>query len=71
MDTRPKDGQPTDERGAVYASKEKPRRIRYPRLRFFAEARKRDDRDAEAHRGEALTPHSAEKIGAAAGVVHE
>jgi len=43
----------------------------YPRQRFFVEARKRDDGDATVHRQGALTTHSAEKIGAAAGVVRE
>jgi len=42
-----------------------------PRQRFFVEARKRDDGDAKEHRRGALTMHSAEKIGAAAGVVRE
>jgi len=40
----------------------------WPRQRFFAETRKRDEGDAEAHRRGALTTYSAEKIGAATGM---
>jgi hypothetical protein len=71
MDTRPRHGLMTERREFVYATKKELIDSACPRPRFFAEARKRDDGDARAHRRGGLTPHSAEKIGAAAGVVHE
>jgi hypothetical protein len=46
----------------------KSKAVGHPRQRFFVETRKRDDSDAGAHRGGALTKYSAEKIGAAAGL---
>jgi len=45
-----------------------PEEAAFPRQRFFAETRKRDEGDAEAHRRGALTTYSAEKIGAATGM---
>jgi len=71
MDTRPKDGRLTAKKKNLNALGRRSESAPCPRQRFFAEARKRDEDDVEAHRRGALTPQSAEKIGAAAGVVHE